>query len=163
MLVFAGAHVYWGFGGTAVLPDGVSVIESLTLFVVDLVAIPLCLAGAALAWALRPAQRPSRLAARTWLLWPARVGAAMMLAHGLTGLVLLAAAALGGGVEASQARFVLVTEPYWLLGGVLLAAAARTFRLAGLRAQSLQRKRREARALAASAQTSSTSHSPSRA
>src|SRR5690348_3911304 len=71
MLLFAAVHTYWGFGGTALLPSGVSVLDSTALFVIDLLAIPLCLAGAVVSWLLRPDQRPTKLASRSWLLWPA--------------------------------------------------------------------------------------------
>src|SRR5690242_12552283 len=81
MLLFAGVHVYWGFGGTALLPAGVSVLDSTALFVIDLLAVPLCLAGAAVSWLLRPDQRPGKLASRSWLLWPATLASLVMLGH----------------------------------------------------------------------------------
>src|SRR5688572_21278282 len=51
-LVFAAVHLYWGLGGTAGLPPGLSLFENTALFVIDLVAIPLCVAGGLLALAL---------------------------------------------------------------------------------------------------------------
>jgi len=163
MLAFATLHVYWGFGGTALLPDGVSVLDSPAMFVIDLVAIPLCLAGAALAWLLRPDQHPRRLLTRRWLIWPGTVGAAVMLAHGVTGLAVVAVPWLVSGEVAREERWSLLYEPYWLLGGLLLAATVTSYRRAVRRAQSLQRKRRDASAVAATPQTAITSHSPSSA
>ena len=51
-LAFAVVHLYWGLGGAAGLPPGRSVADNTALLVIDLVAIPLCLAAAALALAL---------------------------------------------------------------------------------------------------------------
>ena len=138
MLVFAAVHVYWGFGGTALLPAGVSVLDSGGRFVATLVAIPLCLAAAALAWLLRPVQHPRRLLARRWLLWPGTVGSAVVLALGLH-------------------------DHAWLPGGLLLAATVTSYRQAVRRTQSLQRNRREASAVATTPQTAITNHSPSSA
>ena len=163
MLAFAAVHVYWGLGGTALLPGGVSVLDNPALFVIDLVAIPLCLAGAALAWCLRPDQHPRRLLGRRWLLWPGTVGAAVMLAHGVTGLSVVGVPWLVSGEVAPQERWSLLYEPYWLLGGLLLAATVTRYRRAVRRAQSLQRKRREASRVATTPQTAITSHSPSSA
>lgn len=163
MLVFAAVHVYWGFGGTALLPDGASVLDSPAMFVIDLVAIPLCLAGAALARLLRPDQHPRRLLAHRWLIWPGSVGSAVMLAHGVTGLAVVGLPWLVTGEVVGEERWSLLYEPYWLLGGLLLAAAARSYRRAVRRAQSLQRNRREASAVATAPQTAITSHSPSSA
>jgi hypothetical protein len=162
MLVFAAAHVYWGFGGTALLPDGVSVLDSLPLFVVDLVAIPVWLAGGLLAWMMRPGQRPSRLLTRRWLLWPGTVGSAVMLVHGLSGTALTVVPWLVSGEPAGHTGVTLLYEPWWLLGGVLLAATVRSFGVAARRAQSLHRKNREASAVAMAAHTASTSHAPTR-
>jgi len=163
MLAFAAVHVYWGFGGTALLPEGVSVLDSLAMFVIDLVAIPLCLAGALLAWLLRPDQRRGRLVGRRWLTWPGTVGAAVMLVHGVSGLAFALLPWLGAGDVPAQERWSLLYEPWWLLGGLLMAATVRGYRVSVRRSQSLQRKRREASAVAAAAQTASTSHSPTRA
>ena len=98
MVLFAAVHVYWGFGGTGLLPEGVSVLESSSLFVVDLIAIPLCLAGAATAWLLRPGQRHGKLASRAWLLWPATVATAVLLGHVASGLLLAVPVAASIGV-----------------------------------------------------------------
>lgn len=161
MTAFAAVHVYWGFGGTALLPNGVSVLDSPAMFVIDLVAIPLCLAGAALAWLLRPDQHPRRLLGRRWLLWPGTVGAAVMLAHGVTGLAVVGLPWLVSGEVVGEERWSLLYEPYWLLGGLLLAATVTCFRRAVRRAQSLQRNSREASTVATVPQAAITSHSPS--
>jgi hypothetical protein len=158
MLAFAALHVYWGLGGTALLPDGVSVLDSLPLFVVALLAVPVSLAGAVLAWVLRPGQRRGRLLARRWLLWPGTVGSAVMLAHGLTGTALSVGPWVVSGELPRQGAVALLYGPWWLLGGLLLASTVRSYRCAAQRAQSLQRKNREARAVAAAAHTRSTSH-----
>src|SRR5204862_419242 len=75
MLSFAVVHAYWCLGGGWLLPQGVSGPDSADLFVLTVLSIPLCLAGAAVGWLLRPNQRPGKLRSRAWLLWPATVGA----------------------------------------------------------------------------------------
>jgi hypothetical protein len=163
MALFAGVHVYWGLGGTALLPDGTSVVGNQTLLVIDLVAIPLCLAAAAISWLLRPGQRLSRLESRRWLLLPATLGAAVMVAHALSGLAMVTGRALwGAGVTWDEAAYLLAYEPYWLVGGLAMAATVSGFR-GSLPAQSLQRKNRLASRVATAPQTTSTSHSPTRA
>jgi hypothetical protein len=163
MLGFAALHVYWGFGGTALLPAGVSVIDSRTLFAIDLLAVVLCLAAALLPWLLRPAQRATRLATRQWLLWPARVAAAVMVGHAVAAAAVASAHwAVGAPLTPDEQRYVLVYVVCWLAGGALMAATASSYRRALVRVQSLQRKSREARTEAATAQTSITSHSPTR-
>src|SRR6478609_10520318 len=89
MLLFAGIHTYWGLGGTALLPPGISVRQHPALLVIDLVAVPLCLAGAVTTWLLRPGQRHGKLRQRAWLLWPAQVGTAVMLGHVLSNVALV--------------------------------------------------------------------------
>lgn len=163
MVLFAAVHVYWGFGGTGLLPAGLSVVDHPTLFVIDLVAIPLSLAGAVTAWLLRPGQRLEKLRARRWLLLPATLGAAVMVSHALSGLAIVTAQGISGaGAPASEVGYFLLYEPFWFFGGVAMALTVAAFRTA-LRSQSLQRKRREARALARQAQTTSTSQAPTRA
>jgi hypothetical protein len=111
-----------------------------------------------LAWLLRPGQRPGRLLARRWLLWPGTVGSAVMLAHGLTGTALASVPWVVSGELPRQGGVTLLYGSWWLLGGLLLASTVRSCRSAAQQAQSLQRKNREARAVAAAAHTTSTSH-----
>ncbi len=163
MVLFAGVHGYWGFGGTALLPAGQSVVDNPTLLAIDIVSIPLCVAGAVTAWMLRPGQRLAKLRSRRWLLVPATLGATVMVAHAVSGLALLAAQGISGSALAGdEVRYFLLYEPFWSVGGVTTALTVRGFRRA-LRAQSLQRKSRAARALPKAAQTTSTSHAPTRA
>lgn len=163
MVAFAAIHLYWGLGGSALLPVGKSVVDNATLLVIDLVAIPLCLAGAATAWLLRPGQRLGKLHSRRWLLLPATLGAAVMVSHALSGLVVLAAQGLSGfDAAGAEGRYVLLYEPFWLVGGVAMAWTVTAFRRT-LRAQSLHRKSRAARTLPTAAQRPSTSQAPTRA
>ncbi len=124
-LVFAVVHLYWGLGGTAGLPPGLSVFDNTALFVIDLVAIPLCLIGALLALAL---VRPWGERFPRWMLLSAAWGAtALFVAHALPTVVDAVVLALGLRAEglAPIDRFSLfLYEPYWLLGGILFGAAA---------------------------------------
>lgn len=112
---FAAAHVYWGLGGRAGLPVGVPMTGA--LFVVNLVAIPLCLVSALLALAL---VRPwGRLIPR-WMLLAAAWGAcALLVLRGGVGLVQL----LGSALEQVPLLIVLA-EPRFLVGGILFGMAA---------------------------------------
>lgn len=63
-LVFAAVHLYWALGGTVGLPKGFAVAMNPALSAIDILAVPLCLVGTALALALvRPWGRlfPRRL------------------------------------------------------------------------------------------------------
>lgn len=158
MVAFAALHVYWGMGGTLLLPAGTSVVDSSALFAIDLLAITVCFAGAAMAWTLRPGLRLAKLSSRRWVVLPATVGAAVMVSHALTGAAILAGRPLfGTGPSAEEVRYLMVYEPCWLIGGVLLALTVRGFGHGLRQRQSLHRKSLEARALATAAQTSSTS------
>jgi hypothetical protein len=44
-LAFAVVHLYWALGGAVGLPPGMSVGMNRALFVIDIVAVPLCVAG----------------------------------------------------------------------------------------------------------------------
>ena len=46
-LAFAAVHLYWALGGTVGLPKGMSVDMNPALFVIDVLAVPLCVVGAA--------------------------------------------------------------------------------------------------------------------
>ena len=59
-LAFAAVHLYWAIGGTVGLPPGMSVGMNAALFVIDVVAVPLCVVGSLLALSLaRPWGRRS--------------------------------------------------------------------------------------------------------
>jgi hypothetical protein len=124
-LAFAAVHLYWGLGGAAGLPPGRSLADNTALFVIDLVAIPLCLAAAALALALA---RPWGGRLPRWLLLGGAWGAAaLFVVHALPTVVDAAILALGRRPRALTAedRFSLfLYEPWFLLGGVLFGAAA---------------------------------------
>src|SRR5690348_14091168 len=139
LLMFTALHVYWGVGGTNLLP-GVSVLDSAALLVMDLVAIPVCLGGAVIAWLLRPGQRLGKLRARRWLLWPGTVACALMLGHALTGAI-VAVASLPDGVSAARLWSLRVYEPFWLVGGLALLGTVGAFERS-VAGQSLQRKKR---------------------
>ena len=62
MILFAAFHAYWALGGTYGLPPGESLVDNKPLFIIDLIAIPMNLGGAALALALRPAAGGAPLA-----------------------------------------------------------------------------------------------------
>ncbi len=124
-LAFAAVHLYWGLGGTVGLPPGLSLIDNTPLFVIDLVAIPLCLAAAALALAL---VRPWGGRFPRWLLLGAAWGAAaLFVVHSLPTVIDAATLALGRRTQdlTAEARFSLfLYEPWFLVGGVLFGAAA---------------------------------------
>jgi hypothetical protein len=131
MLLLAMVHIYWGFGGAGLLPDGVSVLDSRGLFVIDLVVIPLLLAGAGTAWLLRPTQRAGKLRARAWLLWPATLGCAVMFGHVLsTALFGVPGVLADRGAAGSRWAYQLAFEPVWLLGAVAMLATVVAFRRA---------------------------------
>ncbi|MGA8980114.1 MAG: hypothetical protein WB473_13485, partial [Pedococcus sp.] len=87
MLLLALAHTHWALGGTALLPPGAPRRIDVAVPVIDLIAIPLCLAGALTAWLLRPDQRIGKLRHRAWLSWPAQLGAAVMVGHVISNIV----------------------------------------------------------------------------
>ena len=124
-LAFAAVHLYWGLGGTAGLPPGLSLVDNTPLFVIDLVAIPLCLAAAALALAL---VRPWGRRFPRWLLLSAAWGtSALFVVHAVPTAIDAATLALGRRTRdlTAEDRFSLfLYEPWFLLGGVLFGAAA---------------------------------------
>lgn len=124
-LVFAAVHLYWGLGGTAGLPPGLSLFDNTALFVIDLVAIPLCVIGALLALAL---VRTWGKRFPRWMLLSAAWGAsALFVAHAVPTVIDVVVLALGQRTEelAPIERLSLfLYEPYWLLGGILFGVAA---------------------------------------
>lgn len=125
MLVFAAVHLYWGLGGTAGLPPGLSLVDTTALFVIDLLAIPLNILGALLALAL---VRPWGDRFPRWLLLGAAWGASgLFVLHALPAVIDAAGLVLGRrGTELTPMdRFSLfLYEPFWLLGGILIGVAA---------------------------------------
>ena len=113
-LAFAVIHVAWALGSTAGL-DGRRVTG--VLLVIDIVAIPLCLLAAWIAWQLRDDLR-ARLATRSVrrLAWAAAV------VLGLRGLGTIQALVAPPDDATLLTRLV---DPYFLLGGVLFALLAR--------------------------------------
>jgi len=123
MLVFAAVHLYWAFGGGGLLPAGFSVPDNAALFVIDVLAVPLCLGGAAVAFALT---FPHRIRVpRRVLLGLGWVISALALAHSLPTMVSHVGRLLGvvDSPGSAYERFsAYLYEPWWFLGGVLFGA-----------------------------------------
>lgn len=124
MVVFAVVHLYWSVGGTALLPAGLTVPDVLPLLIIDIVAVPLSLAGAVLALAL---VRPwgARIGRRRLLLLGWGV-AAVALVHSTPTVVLELARLVGlrdAVLTEADMLSAWVYEPWWFLGGVLFAVA----------------------------------------
>ncbi len=112
-LAFAAIHVAWALGSTAGL-DGRRVTG--LLLVIDVVAIPLCLLAAWIAWQLRDPRRARRAPPIVHrMAW----GAALVL--GLRGLGTVQALIAPPADATVLARLV---DPYFLLGGALFALLA---------------------------------------
>jgi hypothetical protein len=128
MLVFAVVHVYWGLGGTAMLPSDFRVTDDTAMTVIAWAAVPLCLAGAAVAFALA---RPGVLPLPRRLLLAVSWGtAALLFVHALPAIVELVAMAAGlmPREMTERDRFVyFVYEPFWLAGSLLFGAATWRF------------------------------------
>ncbi|MGI8689095.1 MAG: DUF3995 domain-containing protein [Thermomicrobiales bacterium] len=127
-IMFAAVHLYWLFGGTLGLPQGLSLFANKPLFVIDIIAIPLCIIAALLALALvRPWGRrfPRRL-----LLAGAWGGAALFVVHAVPAIPDWVSVALGVRTAAltPMDRFDLfLYEPWFLVGGILFGMAAWRF------------------------------------
>jgi hypothetical protein len=127
--LFAGVHVYWAAGGSWALPEGLRVEDHPALFVVDIVAVPLCIVGGLAAGSLvHPAGRrvPQRLRL-------AAVGTMSLicLAHSVPTVYAAVVALLQQRTGALSERAWIsyyIYEPYWFLGGVLAGAATWTSR-----------------------------------
>ncbi|MBA2530173.1 MAG: DUF3995 domain-containing protein [Euzebyales bacterium] len=128
MVLFAAVHAYWALGGTAGLPAGLSLAGNTTLFVIDVVAIPLCLAGAWLALALA---RPwGRRLPRRVVLAAAWAVSALLVVHAVPAVVdgILLVTGLRSAELSTSERFSLfLYEPYWLFGGILFGLATWSF------------------------------------
>jgi hypothetical protein len=128
MVVFAGFHAYWALGGTYGLPPGESLVDNTPLFIIDLIAIPMNLGGAALALAL--IQRWGLFFPRRLVLGAAWGSAVLMVVHALPAMVDLAVYLAGQREEPLEGmeRFaVLLYEPYWMFGGVLFTVLSVSF------------------------------------
>ncbi|MEU5539264.1 DUF3995 domain-containing protein [Streptomyces sp. NPDC020362] len=128
MVVFAAFHSYWALGGTFGLPPGESLVDNKPLFVIDLIAIPMNLGGAALALAL--VQRWGLFFPRRLVLFGAWGCALLMIFHAAPAMVDLAVFLTGQRNKplTGEDRFsVLVYEPYWMLGGLLFLGMALAF------------------------------------
>lgn len=124
-LAFAAVHTYWALGGTLGLPPGMSVVANPALFVIDVVAVPLCVVAALLALSfVRPWGRafPRRL-----LLVSGWGVCAILLFHSAPTLargILVAAGLLDADLSVLDRWSLTVYEPWFFLGGLLYGAAA---------------------------------------
>ncbi|MET7383120.1 DUF3995 domain-containing protein [Streptomyces sp. NPDC005526] len=128
MVVFAAFHTYWALGGTFGLPPGESLVDNTPLFVIDLIAIPMNLGGAALALAL--VQMWGLYFPRRLVLSGAWGCALLMVFHAAPAMVDLAVFLAGQRDKPlnGEDRFsVLVYEPYWMFGGLLFTVLALAF------------------------------------
>lgn len=127
-LAFAAVHLYWALDGSALLPPGMSVGMNPALFVIDVIAVPLCILGALLALSfVRPWGRalPRRL-----LLVCGWGACALLIIHSAPTLLEggLMAVGLRDGVLTRLDRWSLfVYEPWFFVGGALYGAAAWSF------------------------------------
>ncbi|WP_051400360.1 DUF3995 domain-containing protein [Haloechinothrix halophila] len=127
MIIFAAVHVYWAMGGPVGLPDGFSITEHPLLLVVDIVAVPLCLAGALLALAL---VRPIGRRYRRTVTWLTALTGVLAIVHAADTIVTDIKMLFGAAdVPTSQADRLsaFLFEPWWLLGGIFFILAASTF------------------------------------
>ncbi len=131
MLGFGALHTAWAMGSGLLLPGSVDVRDVPALLAIDLIAIPLCLGGAAVGWLLRPGQRRSRLRRRWWLRVPAGLGVGLMVGHFVSSVVILTAVPwAGGSVDPLTREVFWRQEPLWLVGVVAMALTLRGHTLA---------------------------------
>lgn len=129
MAIFAVVHAYWAVGGGLLLPAGLRVPDRFALFVVDLVAIPMCAAGAVLAASF--VTTAGERIPRRWRLAGGWAAAALSLVHSAPAIAVVVARAVGlsSGAWSSELKFsYLVYEPWWFLGGLLFLAATEGLR-----------------------------------
>lgn len=127
-LTFAVVHLYWALGGVLGLPPGMSVDMNMALFVVDIIAIPLCALGALLALCF--VQPWGRVLPRRFLLACGWGVCALLVIHSAPTLI-------GGGLTAAGLRdadlsplewwSLYVYEPWFFLGGVLYGVTVWTY------------------------------------
>jgi hypothetical protein len=124
-LLFAAIHAYWALGGSLGLVPGLSMARGSVLFVIDLVAIPLCIGGAA--FALTLVLSWGRSFPRRVLLIVAWCGCAFLVVHAAPTLLqggLIGAGVLKNTLSPLERWDLMVYEPFWLLGGILFGIAA---------------------------------------
>ena len=124
-LMFAAVHLYWALGGTVGLPKGISVDMNPALFVIDVLAVPLCVVGALLALSL---VRPwGWLFPRRLLLASAWAVCALLIVHSAPTLVeggLVVTGLHDAELSVLDRWSLFVYEPWFFMGGVLYGAAA---------------------------------------
>jgi hypothetical protein len=125
-VAFAGIHLYWLLGGRVGLPAGQSLFDNLPLLIIDVIAIPLCLVAALLAYSLiRP--KSARFGRRT-LLIGAWGTAALLVGHALPATIdwgaLLAGARTMDDLGSLERFSTLLYEPFFMAGGAFFAVAA---------------------------------------
>ena len=136
-LAFAVVHLYWALGGAGGLPKGMSVDLNTALFVIDVLAVPLCVVGALLALSLvRPWGQlfPSRL-----LLASAWAVCALLIVHSAPTLVeggLVVTGLRDAKLSMLEQWSLFVYEPWFFVGGVLYGAASWGYGRSGRRRES---------------------------
>ncbi|NYH78514.1 hypothetical protein FHR84_001839 [Actinopolyspora biskrensis] len=125
--LFAALSVFWAFGGeTGIHP--LETPDPTPLFtLVNLVAAALKAGLGVVAWlATREWRRRAVRGLLTLALWGSGVVCALYGVFGLVGngLVLAGVVPVAGGISRWYWYYVLLWDPYWVLGGVLLLAAA---------------------------------------
>ena len=124
-LAFAVVHLYWALGGAVGLPKGMSVGMNPALFVIDVLAVPLCVVGALLALSL---VRPwGQLFSRRLLVASAWAVCALLIVHSAPTLVeggLVVTGLRDAKLSALERWSLFVYEPWFLVGGLLYGAAA---------------------------------------
>lgn len=122
---FAVVHLYWALGGTTGLPRGMSVGMNPALFVIDVLAVPLCLVGALLSLSL---VRPwGHLFPRRLLLAGAWAVCALLVVHSVPTLVwggLVVTGLRDAELSLLERWSLFVYEPWFFVGGILYGAAA---------------------------------------
>jgi hypothetical protein len=124
-LAFAAIHLYWALGGAVGLPKGMSVDMNAALFVIDVLAVPLCVVGALLALSL---VRPwGRLFPRRLLLTSAWAVCALLIVHSAPTLVqggLVVTGLRDAELSVLERWSLFIYEPWFFVGGALYGAAA---------------------------------------
>jgi hypothetical protein len=124
-LAFAAVHLNWALGGTALLPLGMSVGMNPALFVIDVIAVPLCLLGALLALSfVRPWGRAFPRRALLACGWGV---CAILVLHSAPTLVrgaLVAVGLLDADLSVLERWSLFVYEPWFFTGGLLYGLSA---------------------------------------
>jgi hypothetical protein len=124
MVVFAVVHVAWALGSGFGLPAGFEVPGHTALFIIDIIAIPLCLIGAVLAIAQAHPRAERFVKVVIVLSWAT---ALLGVVHSINNII----ADIGmvfGLVAVPTSPYDRITdflfEPWWLVGGILFGLAA---------------------------------------